>query len=125
MTAHHLDRHSRINPTDARTPRAGRRGGAQEAHMTVETSPSGVAPVPHYAIRVRGHLAPRWADWFDGMTVTSERDGTTAITGPVTDQAQLHGLLRRIGDLGLPLVSLTSSAPDAPGATDPTCPAHA
>jgi hypothetical protein len=89
--------------------------------MTVETSPSGVVPVPqHYAIRVRGHLAPRWADWFDGMTVTSQQDGTSIIAGPVTDQAELHGVLRRVGDLGLPLVSLTSTAPGTPGTSDPS-----
>lgn len=61
---------------------------------------------PSYEIRVRGHLAPRWADRFDGMSLTRLDDGTTAIRGPVADQPALHGLLRRIGDLGLPLVSV-------------------
>jgi hypothetical protein len=62
---------------------------------------------PHYEIRVGGRLPSRWAAWFDGLTVTAETDGTTAIRGPVADQAALHGLLARVRDVGLPLVSLT------------------
>jgi len=65
-----------------------------------------------YRIRVRGHLAPRWAPWFDGMALVAQDDGTTVIEGPVADQCALHGLLRTISDLGLPLVSL--SATDEP-----------
>jgi hypothetical protein len=60
-----------------------------------------------YEIRVTGHLASRWADWFDGMTLTPSSDGTTLIHGPVPDQAALHGLLRSLRDLGLPLISVT------------------
>jgi hypothetical protein len=60
-----------------------------------------------YAIQVRGHLADRWAAWFDGMTLTRRADGTTVLDGPVADQSALHGLLRKVSDLGLPLVSLT------------------
>ncbi len=63
----------------------------------------------HYAIRVTGHLTPRWNAHFDGMTLTPEDDGTTVIHGPVADQSALHGLLRRLGDLGLPLVSVTAA----------------
>jgi hypothetical protein len=59
-----------------------------------------------YEIRVRGHLAPRWAAFFDGMALTPRDDGTTAIHGPVADQSALHGLLHKLGDLGLPLVSV-------------------
>jgi hypothetical protein len=62
---------------------------------------------PRYEIRVGGRLPARWAAWFDGLTVTAETDGTTAIRGPVADQAALHGLLERVRDVGLPLVSLT------------------
>lgn len=62
---------------------------------------------PRYEIRVGGRLPSRWAAWFDGLTVTAEPDGTTAIRGPVADQAALHGLLARVRDVGLPLVSLT------------------
>lgn len=60
-----------------------------------------------YEIRLKGHLDARWAAWFDGMTLTLECDGTTVIRGSVADQAALHGLLRRVRDLGLPLVSVT------------------
>ena len=70
-----------------------------------------------YEIRLRGHLDARWAAWFDGMTLTREGDGTTCIHGPVADQAALHGLLRRVRDLGLPLLSVTRLEPgqaDAP-----------
>lgn len=66
-----------------------------------------------YAIRVRGRLAPRWAAWFDGMALVPQDDGTTVIDGPVADQPALHGLLRTISDLGLPLVSITAE-PQAP-----------
>jgi len=59
-----------------------------------------------YQIRLKGHLDRQWTDWFDGMTVTLEDDGDTLLTGPVTDQAALHGLLKKIRDLGMPLVSI-------------------
>jgi hypothetical protein len=59
-----------------------------------------------YAIRLKGHLGSRWAARFDGMTLTRRADGTTLIEGPVVDQAALHGLLRTLRDLGLPLLSV-------------------
>lgn len=59
-----------------------------------------------YEIRVQGHLDPRWSSWFDGLSLTRESDGTTVIQGPVLDQAALHGLLRKVRDLGLALVSV-------------------
>jgi hypothetical protein len=58
-----------------------------------------------YQIRIKGHLGPRWADWFGGLTVTQEGDGETLLTGPVAEQAALHGLLRKVRDLGMPLIS--------------------
>jgi hypothetical protein len=64
-----------------------------------------------YEIRVRGHLEFRWASWFDGMTLTKESDGTTSIRGPVIDQAALHGLLHRLRDTGLPLISVRQLDP--------------
>jgi hypothetical protein len=68
-----------------------------------------------YEIRLRGRLAPRWSDWFDGLVLTTATDGTTTLRGPVADQAALHGLLQRLRDLGLPLISLTQVEPDPDG----------
>jgi hypothetical protein len=59
-----------------------------------------------YEIRVKGNLDPVWADWFDGFTVTRQANDETVLTGPVPDQPALHGLLAKIRDLGLPLLSL-------------------
>jgi hypothetical protein len=59
-----------------------------------------------YEIRLQGHLHPRWAAWFDGLALTDEADGTTALRGQVIDQAALHGLLHRVRDTGLPLISV-------------------
>ena len=67
-----------------------------------------------YEIRLKGHLGPRWAAWFDGLTLTRDGDGTTVIHGPVVDQAALHGLLQKVRDLGLPLLSVTQVEPDHP-----------
>lgn len=61
---------------------------------------------PVYRIRLKGHLGPQWTDWFEGLAVTLENDGDTLLTGPVVDQAALHGLLRRVRDLGMPLLSV-------------------
>ena len=59
-----------------------------------------------YEIRIKGHLDKRWAAWFEGMTITLEEDGDTLLTGPVIDQAALHGLLKKVRDLGIPLLSV-------------------
>ena len=61
-----------------------------------------------YQIRIKGHLSPRWTDWFEGLTITLEENGTTLLTGPVIDQAALHGLLKKVRDLGMPLLSVNS-----------------
>jgi hypothetical protein len=58
-----------------------------------------------YQIRLEGHLGPQWADWFGGLSITVEDNGDTLLTGPVVDQAALHGLLRKVRDLGIPLIS--------------------
>jgi hypothetical protein len=86
MTDHHIDRHrSRMS-----------------------------SPTERYEIRVTGRLAPRWAAWFEGMTLAAQDDGTTVIGGPIADQSALHGLLRKLSDLGLPLVSVTPTTRSTP-----------
>ena len=59
-----------------------------------------------YQIRIEGHLADRWADWFGGLSIMLEENGDTVLTGPVPDQAALHGILRQVRNLGMPLISL-------------------
>jgi hypothetical protein len=68
-----------------------------------------------YEIRVQGHLDARWADWFDGLSLGHVSDGTTAIDGLVADQAALHGLLQKLRDLGVPLISVARVEPDPRG----------
>ena len=68
-----------------------------------------------YQIRIKGHLGQQWMDWFDGLSITLEEDGDTLLTGPVIDQAALHGLLKKVRDLGMPLVSVR---PLEPGQAD-------
>lgn len=62
-------------------------------------------------IRLQGHLHPRYVKWFEGLTITLEEGGVTVLSGPVADQAALHGLLKRIRDLGLPLLSVNTTEP--------------
>lgn len=64
-----------------------------------------------YQIRLKGHLGPQWADWFEGLTITLEDEGETLLTGPVADQAALHGLLKKVRDLGMPLISAVRVKP--------------
>ena len=68
-----------------------------------------------YQIRIKGHLDSQWTDWFEGLTITQEDNGDTLLTGPVIDQAALHGLLKKVRDLGMPLVSV---GPLKPGEAD-------
>ncbi len=78
-----------------------------------------------YQIRVKGHLGPQWTDWFDGLAVTLEDNGDTLLSGPVTDQAALHGLLKKVRDLALPLLSVQCvehSEAEAPNKTHPLGP---
>jgi hypothetical protein len=65
----------------------------------------------HYEIRVQGHLDSRWAGWFDGLSLIHDSDGTSVIRGTVADQAALHGLLQKVRDIGLHLVSVTQVSP--------------
>ena len=63
-----------------------------------------------YQIRIKGLLSRQWTDWFEGLDITLEEDGNTLLTGPVIDQAALYGLLKRVRDLGMPLLSVNSVA---------------
>jgi hypothetical protein len=67
-----------------------------------------------YEFRLQGHLDPRWSAWFDGMQLVRHDDGTTVVRGPVLDQAALHGVLARLRDLGVPLLSVTRTESDRP-----------
>jgi hypothetical protein len=71
-----------------------------------------------YQIRIMGHLGPQWAGWFEGLTITLEDNGDTVLTGTVVDQAALHGLLRRVRDLGMPLLAVNSLGADGAAALD-------
>jgi hypothetical protein len=71
-----------------------------------------------YEIRIKGHLDKQWTEWFEGLTITLEDDGDTLLTGHVVDQAALHGLLRKVRDLGMPLLSVDSVKPDPEDASD-------
>ena len=74
--------------------------------------------LPVYQIRIKGHLLPQWTAWFEGLTVIQEASGETVLTGPVVDQAALHGLLRKVRDLGLPLLAVVRLDCDSTAATE-------
>ena len=71
-----------------------------------------------YQIRLQGQLGRQWTDWFGGLTITLEDNGDTLLTGPVVDQAALHGLLKKVRDLGMPLLSVNRVEPDQADASD-------
>ena len=93
-----------------RSPHVSTGGAAGERGMREhETDIAGEGAI--YALRVRGHLAPRWSAWFDGLAITREADGTTTLTGPVADQPALYGVISRLRDLGLTLLSVQRIGP--------------
>ena len=71
-----------------------------------------------YQIRIKGHLGRHWTDWFGGLTITQEDNGETLLTGAVVDQAALHGLLRKVRDLGMPLLSVNRGKPGQADVSD-------
>jgi hypothetical protein len=71
-----------------------------------------------YQIRIKGHLGPHWSDWFEGLTITLEANGDTLLTGPVVDQAALYGVLRKVRDVGLPLLSVVCVKPGQADGSD-------
>ena len=75
-----------------------------------EPNPNADQPI-HYQLRLQGHLDPQWTEWFDGLTITLTPDGDTLLTGPVADQAALHGLLKKVRDLGMPLLAVVRVNP--------------
>ena len=80
--------------------------------MTTENHPNRGTDRPDiYQIILQGHLSSQWSDWFDGFTITLDERGQTILTGPVIDQAALHGLLKKVRDLGLPLISINRLDP--------------
>ncbi len=87
--------------------------------MSNELDPKTDAGEPMiYQIRIKGHLGHQWTDWFGGLTITLEDNGDTLLAGPVIDQAALHGLLKKVRDLGMPLVSVSPVKPDKVDASD-------
>ena len=68
-----------------------------------------------YQIRIKGYLGSQWSEWFDGLTITLEEDGNTLLTGTAVDQAELHGILKKVRDLGMTLLSVNSVAPNQTG----------
>ncbi len=71
-----------------------------------------------YQIRIKGHLGRDWTDWFEGLSITLEDNGETLLTGPVIDQAALHGLLKKVRDVGMPLLSVMCVKPGQADASD-------
>jgi hypothetical protein len=75
--------------------------------MSNELDPQTVPGQPTvYQIKIKGHLGGEWTDWFEGLTIKLEDNGNTLLTGPVADQAALHGLIKKVRDLGVPLISV-------------------
>lgn len=72
-----------------------------------------------YQIRLAGQLGEQWTAWFDGLTITLTANGDTLLTGPVVDQAALYGLLKKVRDLGVPLLAVTCIESDQPAIADP------
>ncbi len=94
-------------------------GSGKYMEMSNKDSPKTDTDTPAiYQIRIKGQLGCQWADWFEGLTITLADNGDTLLTGPVTDQAALYGLLKKVRDLGMPLISVHPIQPGLDGAPD-------
>jgi hypothetical protein len=93
-----------------------------EAMPTAYASTAAHSAPAVYAIRLQGHLDGRWAGWFGGLTIALEEDGGTLLTGPVVDQAALYGLLKKVRDLGMPLLSVNRVEPGLVPEAEPSGP---
>jgi hypothetical protein len=113
MPAHHARPEPHLIETRPATARHLERSGMSR------TTP-GLGDTSGYEIRMTGHLDERWSEWFEGMDLDHDPDGTTVIRCPAMDQAGLHGLLRTLRDLGLPLISVTRIEPDRAGELETT-----
>jgi hypothetical protein len=88
-------------------------GHNRDRVMSNERNPKADPSEPMvYQMRIKGHLDSGWTDWFGGLSITLSDNGDTLLTGPVVDQAALHGLLRKVRDLGVPLISVIRVKPD-------------
>jgi hypothetical protein len=85
-------------------------------HLNPEKTDPGYPTV--YQIRIKGHLGRQWTDWFEGLAITLEEDGDTLVTSPVVDQSALHGLLKKVRDLGMPLLSVNPIEPNQPDVSE-------
>jgi hypothetical protein len=119
MPFHHMLVYLLIRSKERRQPPGASSRGGKGTRSSMSATHASTADhhePGHYEIRLKGHLDDRWTAWFEGLTLTREDNGETLLTGPVVDQAALHGLLRKVRDLGIPLLSVTlvrSSQADA------------
>ena len=107
MWAHHIGFYlfDHTTKTAGRSIRVGNNGGSTMSEISTASEAG------RYEIRLKGHLEGRWAAWFDGLSLRLDSDGTTVIRGLIADQSALHGLLQKVRDIGLPLISVTASNP--------------
>jgi hypothetical protein len=89
-----------------------REGDCNSHESTTHRSTNEHHPLDQYEICIKGHLDQRWSDWFEGFAIALKDNGETRLSGPVVDQAALYGLLIKVRDLGLPLVSVVLTKPD-------------